>query len=191
MTTTNQPRTQATIEAELDAIEQKGKAGDLTLAQLMSLAKEAEALGKERDALATTSLVKTLREIKIAVPKDVSIRFTIKKDSQGKMLTTASIVSKTLVEAIQAAIGQETLTTIVSMDSIKGLTWEAGIVTLNGGTTRTSTGSNGNGRAIIVNAVEYPSAAAAYRGEMMKELPHPMNSDSIIKALEKAGHSIS
>ena len=192
MTTNNEITTIVEVDQALDSIAQKVKDGGITLAEMMALASQAENLGKERNALTTKEVTVALGAIKVTIPKDITVRFTMKKDAKGDIMTTASIGSPTIMTVIQAAIGKDLMDKIRSTDAIKGITWIDGVVTLNGATTKVSNGGNGsNGsRAMTVDGVWYPSAASAYRGAMGQDKPYEMSGDAIEKVLEKAGHSI-
>jgi hypothetical protein len=189
------------IDGALEAIAQKAATGALTLGDLQSLASESVKLQRERDGLAIAveqsarDAVKVdMGKVTVSVPSDAKVRFTLSREGDNLVVQRALIVSPTLDDAIYKALGAKLLTTAESVKSIKSIVVEDGVVTVNAPTAKPrASNGNGNGgtrRETIVNGVTYNSAAAAYRGAMGQDLPHPMNGASIEKALINAGHTI-
>jgi len=191
------------IDGALESIAQKAAGGALTLGDLQSLASESVKLQRERDGLAI-AVEQTARDavkvdmgkVTVSVPSDATVRFTLSREGDNLVVQRALIVSPTLDDAIYKALGSKLLTMAESVKSIKSIVVEDGVVTVNAPTAkpRASNGNgNGNGgtrRETIVDGITYNSAAAAYRGAMGQDLPHPMNGASIEKALINAGHTI-
>lgn len=181
------------INADIASVEAKALAGGMTLDQLMALSKEANRLRSERDKVATEAekgardeIVTSFKALRLAVPRDATVHMTLKRDEGKLIISSASIVSSGLADAIYTAIGEELLSKAEAVSSIKGLTVSVDGVTLNAPTLRAASpagSGNGNGaqkRGMTVDGVAYESGAAAYKGVFGEDkLPYAMNWDAI------------
>jgi hypothetical protein len=181
------------IQADISAVEAKALAGGMTLDQLMALSKEGSRLKGERDKVAAEGekgardgILTDFKALRLAVPRDATIHVTLKREGEKFIISSASIISPSLIDSVYAAIGDELLAKVDAVSSIKGLTVSADGVTLNAPAPRAAASSgNGNGsgaqkRGMTVDGVVYESGASAYKSLFeVDKLPYAMNWEAV------------